>query len=353
MEKMKEDLGSLGYRLPAEWGTHASTWLSWPHQEEDWPGKFEPIPWVYCEIIRYLTSGEIVRLVTQNAQEKEKILALFKKTGINSERVGFILAPTDRSWIRDFGPVFIKDNHGNKGIVDFVFNGWAKYDNWNQDNAIPNFVASRLNYSTWKPVHNGCPVVLEGGSIDVDGEGTLITTEECLQSRIQERNPGFTKKDYEEVFSRYFGITKVLWLGQGIAGDDTHGHVDDLTRFVAPGRVVTMVESNKSDPNYEPLRENHQRLAGMSDSRGKKLEVIKLPMPGPVEFAGQRLPASYANFYIANQVVLAPTFNDPNDRVALNTLEELFPGRQVVGIHALDLLWGLGTLHCLSQQEPL
>ncbi len=261
--------------------------------------------------------------------------------------------PTDRVWTRDYAPLFVRDKKGEVAITDWHFNAWAKYDNWHHDDAVPAWMAERLRMRHWKPACGGRRVVLEGGSIDVNGDGLLLSTEECLLSPVQARNPNLSKADLEKVFSDCLGVRKVLWLGRGIAGDDTHGHVDDLTRFVGPRTVVTVVEDDRADANHEPLRENLERLKGMTDHDGRPLEIVTLPMPAPLSFAGQRLPASYANFYIANSCVLVPTFNDPNDRRALGVLADLFPGRTVVGIHAGDLIWGLGTLHCLTQQQPV
>lgn len=352
MGNSTEDLTGLGFRMPAEWEEHTATWLAWPHELSDWPGKFPSIPFVYCEIAKNLAAVELVRIIVPDQNFADTISHLLFEAGANLHNITFIIAPTNRSWIRDYGPIFLKDKHGNKTILNLGFNAWAKYDNFNFDDDIPKLVAANLNLPLWNPKYNNTRPILEGGSIDVDGQGTLLTTEECLLSKIQERNPGFTKQDYETFLANYLGVKKVLWLGNGIAGDDTHGHVDDLARFIAPGKVITMIEENKSDINHEPLKDNLARLKSMTDAQGNKLQVFELPMPAPVAFAGQRLPASYANFYIANGIVLVPTFNDPNDRVALNLLSQLFPTRKIIGIHSVDLVLGLGTLHCLSQQQP-
>jgi len=339
-------------RMPAEWEPHEATWLAWPHHRGDWPGKFPPIPWVYAEIVRHLHAGEKVYLLVNDAKAEAAARRVLKQNAVNLDRVRFFTVPTDRVWTRDYGPILAKTPTGKRTLLHWQFNAWAKYDNWHLDTAVPEQLAAELKLPLKKPKHRGKRVVLEGGSIDVDGEGTLLTTEECLLSEIQERNPGLAREDYEAIFAEYLGITRVLWLGNGIAGDDTHGHVDDLARFVAPGKVALAVESNPADPNYRPLQENLDRLRGMKDAAGRTLEVIPLPMPAPILFAGQRLPASYANFYIANSKVLVPTFNDVQDRNALGILAECFPGHEVVGIHAVDLVWGLGTLHCMTQQLP-
>ncbi len=338
--------------MPAEWEPHEATWLAWPHEKTDWPGKFPPIPWVYGDIVRKLSSVERVRIMVENSDAERKARRVLVKSGADMNAVQFFRVPTNRSWTRDFAPIFVKKGKAAVGATNWHFNGWAKYDNWKKDDAANGLLARKLKWKVWEPMHAGRRVVLEGGSIDVNGRGALLTTEECLLSPVQTRNPGFTRADYENVFREYFGVKKVMWLKNGIAGDDTHGHVDDLARFVNPWTVVTVVENDKSDANYEPLRENLGRLREMRDQDGRPLRVRTLPMPAPVWFAGQRLPASYANFYIANKLVLVPTFNDPNDATALGTLAKLFPERQVVGIHSLDLVLGLGTLHCMTQQQP-
>jgi agmatine deiminase len=341
----------LGFRMPAEWEPHEATWIAWPHQRDDWPDKFGPIPWVYAEIICHLHDAEAVRILVNGPRGEQSARAVLEKLPLHFDRITFWRIPTDRVWTRDYGPMFLTAP-GQSALVNWWFNGWAKYPNWERDNAVGRRVATKLRLKSWRPHVNGYEVVLEGGSIEVNGQGLLLTTEECLLSDIQQRNPGFGKQEYEQVFADYLGVHKVLWLGRGIAGDDTHGHIDDLARFVGPRAVVTVVEEDRGDANYEPLQENLQRLCGFTDLDGQPLEVHRLPMPAPLWFAGQRLPASYANFYIANDRVLVPTFNDPNDRRALDILAGLFPGRMVVGIHAVDLVWGLGTLHCLTQQQP-
>ena len=347
-----ETPAALGYRMPAEWEPQAATWLAWPHRRSDWPGRFSPIPWVYAEIVRALTRHGRVNLVVRGPKMRERASAALTMAGIDLGRVGLWELPTDRSWVRDSGPIFVVNDSGERAVLDWHFNAWAKYPDWTRDDLLPAFVADQLGLRRWQPHHDGRRVVLEGGSIDVNGQGLLLTTEECLLSETQHRNPPFTRADYERVFADYLGVKKVLWLGRGIAGDDTHGHVDDLARFVNPGTVVTVLETNSSDDNYAPTEENYERLRGMTDPGGAALDVVTLPMPAPLVFDGTRLPASYANFYIASGVVIVPTFNDPADRTALGTLAALFPGREVVGIHCVDLVWGLGTLHCMTQQQP-
>lgn len=341
-----------GFRMPAEWEPHEATWIAWPHHREDWPDKFAAIPWVYAEIVRHLHDSEPVRILVNDARAEKRARRILRRSAIDLSRLEFFLIPTDRVWIRDYGPLFVRSGSGAVAITDWKFNAWAKYPNWQADDAVPGRIATGLGLPVWKPELRHRPIVLEGGSIDVNGAGLLLTTEECLLDSVQARNPGIGRQELEHVLAAYLGIKKVLWLGRGITGDDTHGHVDDLARFVGPRTVVAVVEENPADVNYEPLQENLRRLRDMTTEQGAPLEVLTLPMPEPVTFDGQRLPASYANFYIANDRVLVPTFNDPRDRQALAILAGLFPGRTVVGIHAVDLVWGLGTLHCLTQQQP-
>jgi agmatine deiminase len=342
---------ALGYRLPAEWEPHRATWLAWPHNPDDWPGKFEPIPWVYVEIVRHLHRSERVCIVAL-PEVAASARVLLGRAGVDLSRLEFLSWPTDRGWLRDSGALIVTDGAGRRAGLDWRFNAWAKYDNWRHDDDLARRMCEHLGLPRWQPARHGARVVLEGGAIDVNGAGLVLTTEECLLSDVQARNPGLSRQEIERVLCDFLGVGKVLWLGRGIAGDDTHGHVDDLARFVGPRTVVAVVEDDPGDDNHEPLRDNLQRLRALTDLEGRALEVVTLPMPAPLYFDGQRLPASYANFYIGNRVVLAPTFNDPRDAQALTTLKGLFPGRAVVGIGAVDLVWGLGTLHCLTQQEP-
>jgi len=342
--------------MPAEWEPHEATWLAWPHNPEDWPGKFQAIPWVYAEIVRLLAAHEFVHLLVEDAKAQRRATGILERAGVNLDRVTFHLWPTNRGWTRDSGPIFVRNAEGRVGLTNWRFNAWAKYDDWKLDNQVPGRVAGLLGLPCWEPSiqnENGTKyLVLEGGSIDMNGAGTLLTTEECLLSQAQERNPGVGREKLEQAFHDFLGIDQVIWLGRGIAGDDTHGHIDDIARFVAPTTIMTAVEPNKGDPNHEPLAENLERLKAARTLDGKQFTVVELPLPRPVVFRRQRLPASYANFYIANGLVLVPTFHDPNDRVALNILADAFPGREVIGIHSVDLVWGLGTLHCMTQQHP-
>ncbi len=345
----------LGFRVPAEWERHEATWLGWPHHRADWPGKFAPIPWVYGEIVRKLAAGEIVRILVNSKAHEAEARRLIVRHGVDLARVQFFRFPTDRGWTRDFGPLFVRRDapRPELAVVQFRFNAWAKYPNWQKDNRVAARAARALGCRLFRARVGGRDFVLEGGGIDVNGRGTLLTTEECLLDPItQVRNPGLGREAVERALGANLGATNVLWLGRGIAGDDTHGHVDDLCRFVGPRTVVLCRETNPADANYRPLEENRERLEGMRLEDGSRLEGVPLPMPAPLYFDGQRLPASYANFYISNAAVLVPTFNDPQDRVALGTLAELFRDRPVVGIHAGDLVWGLGTLHCLTHEQP-
>jgi agmatine deiminase len=340
--------------MPAEWEPHHATWIGWPHNAADWPGKLATIPWVYGEIARKLAPREVVRVLVNSAKHEEAARRVLAKAGVAADRLEFFRFPTNRGWTRDFGPWFIRrDAPRELAIARFRFNGWAKYRDWKRDDAVPERAARRLKIRLFPARAGNRDVVLEGGSVDVNGQGTLLTTEECLlDPAVQPRNPGLDRATIEQAFRDYLGVTNVLWLGRGIAGDDTHGHVDDLCRFVNARTVVLCRETDGRDANYRALEENRERLQGMRLEDGSKPEVVSLPMPAPLRFEGRRLPASYANFYIANAAVLVPTFNDPNDRVALGILGELVRDRPVVGIHAVDLVWGLGTIHCLTQQEP-
>jgi agmatine deiminase len=345
-----------GYRMPAEWHEHAATWIAWPHNADDWPGKFQAIPWVYADIVRHLSRVEDVHILVNDGAAAKRANGILKRAGANLTHVHFHQWPTNRVWTRDSGPIFVKNN-SSLAVTNWRFNAWAKYDNWQLDDQIPAHVASALDLPAWEPhvtLENGHRhrVVLEGGSIDVNGAGTLITTEECLLSEVQQRNPGVSREQLEKVFHNYLGIDQVLWMNRGIAGDDTHGHVDDITRFIDVNTIVTVTETNRGDDNYLPLAENLDRLKAARNPEGQPFRIVELPMPAPVVFEGQRLPASYGNFYIANNLVLVPTFNDPNDRRALHIIAGLFPSREVVGIHCGDFIWGLGALHCMTQQQP-
>ena len=378
----------LGYALPAEWEPHAATWLAWPHHTGDWPGKFAVIPWIYGEMVRKISAGEDIRLIVRHKKDEQFARQVLQKTGVNLGKIKFVTHPTNRGWTRDTGPIFVKigragsplpaaacqptlsnlprrrarsdapDQRTETAIVHFHFNGWAKYDNWRKDTqAFPKppraFLRKRLFQRRMSCAGQGRDFVLEGGGIEVNGRGTLLSTEQCyLHPKIQVRNPGLGKTEIETTLKNYLGVKNIFWLAKGPQGDDTHGHIDDLCRFVNATTLVLVREKNPRDANYRPLAENWERIADLRLEDGGRPEVVALPMPSPLFFDGVRLPASYANFYICNAAVLVPTFNDPNDRVALGILGELFRDRPVVGIHAVDLVWGFGALHCLTQQQP-
>ncbi len=353
---------ALNLRMPAEWEPHSATWIAWPHNPEDWPGKFQPIPWVYGDIVCHLARVEDVQILVNDAAAEKRARNLLHRRGANFDRIHFHQWPTDRVWLRDSGPIFLTRAKGNGdapsiAIANWKFNAWAKYDNWQHDDKIPQHVSGLLSLPTWTP-HISLPdgqshrVVLEGGSIDVNGAGALLTTEECLLSEVQQRNPGISREQLEHCFRDYLDVEQVIWLNRGIAGDDTHGHIDDIARFVTENTIVAACESDRTDENHAPLQENLERLRAARTRDGKPYRIVELPLPSPVIFEGQRLPASYANFYIANGLVLVPTFNDPNDRIALNTLAELFPQHTITGIHSGDFIWGLGAMHCMTQQQP-
>jgi agmatine deiminase len=338
------------FRMPAEWEPHEGTWLAWPHNKEHWPGNFEPIPKVYSEVIRILASNEKVFVCVNDSTMEEAARRVLKENGVSAaliDQVIFQHIPTNSSWTRDFGPIFVRDSDGNRVITDWIFNSWGgKYPPWDLDDLVPPHVARILKLPVIEP-----GIVLEGGSIDVNGKGTLLTTEQCLLN--QNRNPHLNRKQIEDYLGKYLSVKNVLWLKEGIIGDDTDGHIDDIARFVDSNTVVCVVEENESDENYEILKRNFEDLKGMHDQDGRSLNVIPIPMPDPVIYKGNRLPASYANFYIANGVVIVPTFRCRQDESALKALLELFPSREVIGIDGVDLVWGLGTFHCSTQQQPI
>jgi len=339
------------FRFPAEWEKHDATWIAWPHHEPDWPGKLAPIPWVYGEIARVLHRHERVEILCHDEQVRDDARVVLEAHSVAPEGYRLHIVPNERVWLRDSAPTFVCDERGRVQLVNWQFNAWAKYDNYQRDERVGQAIADLTDLPRIVPRRpdTGEPVVLEGGGIEANGEGLLLVTEEWLLSDVQVRNPGLSRDDYERVFRDYLGVRQTLWLGEGCVGDDTHGHVDDIARFVAPDVVVLAHEEDPADENHRRSSDNLRRLELVA---GDALRVVTLPYPRPVYMNGERLPASYANFYIANGVVIVPTFNDRNDRVALNTLAALMPDREVVGIHAVDLVWGLGTLHCLSQQQP-
>ena len=336
-------------RMPAEWEEQKSTWIAWPHNKKDWPNKFDFIPEIFAEIISHISKGQKVNILIENNVLKKRAILILKNFKVNFSNIRFSLCKTDRAWLRDSFPIFVK-NKNKKILLNWKFNSWAKYKNFKKDNSIINKVKKVLKLQSISPVFNGRKVVLEGGAIDVNGKGTLITTEECLLSKIQQRNSGFKKHDYEKIFFNYFGIRKIIWLKRGIAGDDTHGHIDDLARFVSENTIFLAYERNKKDVNYKILRNNFRILKKLDDF--KKLKIIKIPMPEAKYIEGTRVPASYLNFYIANKVILVPTFNDKKDKLVLKMFRKYFKNRKVVPIDCSILIWGFGAIHCMTQQEP-
>ncbi len=343
----------LRRRFPAEWEKQQAIILCFPHNGNDWPGKYQAIQWAFVEFIKKICIFEPVILVVANNELRSKVIEMLQRAHVNMDEVSFIIHKTNRSWMRDSAPIIIQREEGEREALNFNFNGWAKYSNYQLDRKTPKHIAEHLKLPLTQVIYKGKPVVLEGGALETNGQGILITSEECLlHPNIQVRNPDFSKNDYEAIFKEYLGIEQTLWLGDGITGDDTHGHIDDLCRFVSPDTVLTVVEEDKQDANYKALNENLHRLKSLKLKDGGSLKVKTLPMPKPLYFEEIRLPASYANFLILNACVLMPTFNDPNDRMALNILADCFPERKIIGISAVDLIWGFGTLHCLSQQVP-
>lgn len=347
-------MGKVNRRWPAEWEKQQGILLCFPHTGNDWPGKFQAIEWALVEFIKKIALYEQVFLLVADEKQQDKVEKKLRLAHVQLTRVSFIIQKTNRSWMRDSGPIIVHNESGEREALNFNFNGWAKYKNFQLDRKVPAKVAEFLKIPLTQVMYQGRPVIVEGGAIDTNGKGTLLTSEECLlHPDIQVRNPGFTKTDYEEIFREYLGISHIIWLGDGIQGDDTHGHIDDLCRFVNETTIVTAVESDPKDPNYAALRDNLERLQNATLENGQSPRVVSLPMPRRLDFDGLRIPASYANFLILNGCVLVPTFNDPNDRVALNTIAGCFPEREIIGISSIDLIWGFGTLHCLSQQIPV
>ena len=351
---------AAGFRMPAEWEPHRATWLVWPHHRTDWRPKTAAIDWCFVEIVRLLADGETVSILLQDRAVERRACARLRQAGIDPDRIERVRIATDRSWIRDSGPIFLVRSgraSSQVAVADWRFNGWARYRAWRRDDLVPRRIAARLGLRRFEARRRAgsasLPVTLEGGAIDVNGRGLLLATEECLLGSTQARNPHLGRGEIEQTLCDYLNVRRVLWLGQGIAGDDTHGHVDGAARFVSDDVVAAAVEPDPADENHRRLRDNRARLERMTTLRGAPLRVVELPMPRPLHFAGRRLPASYLNFYVGNRRVLVPTFNDPRDRTALGRLATLFPEREVVGVHAVDLVLGLGAVHCLTQQEPV
>ncbi|HEY1952760.1 MAG TPA: agmatine deiminase family protein [Gemmatimonadaceae bacterium] len=343
---------SLGRRMPAEWEKHDATWIAWPHHEPDWPGKLAPIPWVYAEIVRALSPHERVEILCHDHGVAENARLLLRAHAVSDKGYRLHIVANDRVWLRDSAPTGVIRSDGEVELVNWGFNGWAKYPNYQSDAEIGTEIEriTKLRRIVPRRPDNGERLVLEGGGIEVNGSGRIMVTEEWLLTDVQVRNLGMTAADYEAAFDEYLGATDTIWLGEGAVGDDTHGHIDDVARFSSADTVILAYEQDPADENHARSADNMRRLEAAA--KKKALRIIAIPFPRPVTMNGERLPASYANFYVANGVVLVPTFNDPNDRVALNGIAEAFPGRTVIGIHSVDLVWGLGTLHCLTQQQP-
>jgi agmatine deiminase len=338
----------LGYHFPAEFAKHDATWLSWPHKEASWPGKIETIYPVYAEFIKLVAEGEKVCINVVDEAMKQKAIGHLQKIGASLSNIQFFLHPTNDAWCRDHGPAFVINSNASqkKLIIDWGYNAWGgKYPPFDLDDNIPTLIAQHYNIPVMYP-----GIVMEGGSVDFNGRGTVLTTTSCLLN--ENRNPHLTQKQIEEFLYQYYGVDNILWLGDGIIGDDTDGHIDDITRFVNEDTVVTAIESDKRDENYEPLQENLKQLRNMRLENGKQLNIVELPMPGAIVYEDMRLPASYANFYISNNYVVVPVFRDKNDDKALSVLQQCFPKRKVIGLDSVDIIWGLGSFHCLSQQEP-
>jgi agmatine deiminase len=339
----------LGFQMPAEWSPHRGTWLSWPHKEASWPGRFAPVPGIFAELVRYLAPEEEVHINVSGPEAETEVRALLQDPDVPQGRIFFHYNPTNDAWCRDHGPIFVQraiEGKVEEAIIDWDYNAWGgKYPPFDLDDVIPSRVGEELRIPVFHP-----GIVMEGGSLDVNGMGSLLTTEACLLN--PNRNPELTREQIESCLKDYLGVRHVLWLGEGIVGDDTDGHIDDLARFTDPSTIVTSVESDPADENFAPLEDNLRRLRQMRDQNGRPFRIVTLPMPDPIFQDGQRLPASYANFYIANGIVLLPTYRSPNDETAQRTLQDLFPTRRVIGIDSTDLVWGLGAIHCVSQQWP-
>jgi agmatine deiminase len=347
MHDQNKTPNELGFHFPAEFTPHAATWVSWPHKEESWPGKIETIFPVYAQFIKLLAEGEKVNINVADLAMKQMASDHLYTVGTDLKNIQFFFHPTNDAWCRDHGPAFlINENEKKKMVVKWNYNAWGnKYPPFDLDNQIPISIAKHYHYPWTAP-----GIVMEGGSVDFNGRGTVLTTTSCLLN--PNRNPHLTQRQIEKYLIDYYGVKNVLWLGEGIVGDDTDGHIDDITRFVNEDTVLTVVEENKEDENYEPLRENVETLGKMKLENGRSIQIVELPMPDPVVYQDQRLPASYANFYIANNYVVVPTFRDKKDDRALSIVQQCFPDRKVIGLDSTDIIWGLGSFHCLSQQEP-
>ena len=341
------------YRMPAEWERQKSTWIAWPHNKEDWPGKFGEIPKVFSEIIAILSKVQSVNILVKDKLDQKTAIFYLKILGAKIKNIKLIVCKTDRAWVRDFLPIFLKDKRNRNIISNWEFNGWAKYKNFKNDNKAYLKVKKFKKIKIIKPKHIKKKIILEGGSIDVNGKGLILTTKQCLLSNVQQRNKGFKIDDYNQIFNKFFGVKKVIWLNKGIYGDDTHGHIDDIARFVSKNKIFIAKENNKKDKNFRNLNENIRILKEFKRVNRQKFKIIYLPMPKAKFIDGIRVPASYLNFYIANKVVLVPTFEDLNDKIAIKIFKKHFKKRKIIPINCSVLVWGLGTIHCMTQQEPI
>ena len=339
------------YRMPAEWEPQKSTWIAWPHNKKDWPGKFRNIPNVFAVITSALSKVQLVNILVNNKSDYGHVVATLKKFGTKLNNIRLINCKTDRSWTRDSLPIFLKVKNDKKIMSKWQFNAWAKYKNFKNDNAINLKISKNKEYKILNIIYKNKSVTLEGGSIDVNGNGLLLTTKECLLSKIQERNPGLGIKDYTTIFKKILGVRKIIWLEKGISGDDTHGHIDDVARFVSKNKVFLAVENNKKDKNFKNLKKNLDILNKTIIDK-KKLKIIKIPMPSPKIIKGTRVPVTYLNFYIANKIVLVPVFNDAKDKIVINIFKKNFKSRKIIPINCSELIWGFGAIHCMTQQEP-
>ena len=347
---MPDSLKDFNFKMPAEWEKQKSTWIAWPHNEKDWPNKFQFIPFVFCEIISHISKYQKVNILIEREKIKKKIALFLKKYSVNTKNIAYIVCKTNRAWLRDSFPIFVKNENNKKILIDWSFNGWAKYKNFNYDNKICSKIKRLLRLRSVSPILRNKRIILEGGSIDVNGSGILLTTRECLLSNIQARNPSMKRKEYEYTFKKFLGIKKVVWLNKGIAGDDTHGHIDDIARFVSEKKIFLAYENDKKDINYKPLKENYQIIK--KTMKEKVVKIIKIPMPKAKYIDGVRVPATYLNFYIANKVVLVPIFNDNKDKIVIKIFKKHFKNRKIIPIDCSQLIWGFGAIHCMTQQEP-
>ena len=339
------------YRMPAEWEKQKSTIVAWPHNKNDWPNKFFSIPHLFAEIISKISKYQKVNILIQRKRSIVEVANLLNKFNSKNRNINYLVCKTNRSWTRDSVPTIIKYKNKKKIFCNWKFNAWAKYKNFKQDEKICQNIKKYINYDIIKPVFKKKRIVLEGGSIDVNGDGLLLTSKECLLSNVQQRNPGLNRRDYEFIFNKYLGVKKVIWLNKGIVGDDTHGHIDDIARFVSKNRIFLAYENKKKDKNFKNLNENYNLLKKFN-FENVKFKITKIPMPKPIFIDKIRVPATYLNFYIANKIVLLPIFDDPNDKIVINIFRREFKNRKIIPINCRNLIWGFGAIHCLTQQEP-